>query len=198
MDTKIVKNEMQPVSAKLVIAQGVIQNLPEIVRAIKEIYALNKKEQPFSRVLQSRPDELNINKENFKGAVEGLTELSKSDNVDIETKVMDSDPPFPASPVSRKEGEEKASLPFYEPAKPGATTGGGPSGIFTTRQGAAHSRIRGAGPRGLSCGRFGPGPTCPCLARENTPRVRLSRAAEGARLRRIPERRGDGSLLAVL
>ena len=88
MDTKIVKNEMQPVSAKLVIAQGVIQNLPEIVRAIKEIYALNKKEQLFSRVLQSRLDELNINKENFKVLVEGLTELSKSDNVDIETKVM--------------------------------------------------------------------------------------------------------------
>ena len=88
MDKKIVKSEMQPVSAKLVIAQGVVQNLPEIVGVIKEIYALNKKEQLFGRVLQSRLDELNINKENFKALVEGLTELSKSENTDHETKVM--------------------------------------------------------------------------------------------------------------
>ena len=88
MDEKSVNSEMQPVSAKLVIVQGVVQNLPEIVGAIKEIYTLNKKEQLFSRVLQSRLDELNINKENFKVLVEGLTELSKSENTDTETKVM--------------------------------------------------------------------------------------------------------------
>jgi hypothetical protein len=88
MDKKIVKNEMQPVSPKLVIVQGVVQNLPEIIGAIKEIYALKKKEQLFSRVLQSRLDELNINKENFKVLVEGLTELSKSESADTETKVM--------------------------------------------------------------------------------------------------------------
>ena len=79
---------MQPVSAKLVIVQGVVQNLPEILGTIKEIYALNKKEQLFGRVLQSRLDDLNINKENFIALVEGLTELSKSENTDIETKVM--------------------------------------------------------------------------------------------------------------
>ena len=88
MDKKIVKSEMQPVSAKLVIVQGVVQNLPEILGTIKEIYALNKKEQLFGRVLQSRLDELNINKENFKILVDGLTELSKSENADKETKVM--------------------------------------------------------------------------------------------------------------
>jgi hypothetical protein len=88
MNQKIVKNEMQPTSLKLVIVQGVVQNLPEIVGAIKEIYALNKKEQLFGRVLQSRLDELNINKENFKVLVEGLTELSKSENTDTETKVL--------------------------------------------------------------------------------------------------------------
>lgn len=88
MDKKIVKSEMQPVSAKLVIVQGFVQNLPEIIGAIKEIYALNKKEQLFGRVLQSRLDELNINKENFKVLVEGLTDLSKSENTDNETKVM--------------------------------------------------------------------------------------------------------------
>jgi hypothetical protein len=88
MDEKIVNSEIQPASAKLVIVQGVVQNLPEIVGAIKEIYALNKKEQVFGKALQSRLDELNINKENFKVLVEGLTELSKSENTDAETKAM--------------------------------------------------------------------------------------------------------------
>jgi hypothetical protein len=88
MDKNIVKNEMQPVSVGLVIVQGVVQNLPEILGSIKEIYALNKKGQLFGQVLQSRLDELNINKENFKVLVEGLTELSKSENTDNETKVM--------------------------------------------------------------------------------------------------------------
>ena len=88
MDNKILKSEMQPVSPKLVIIQGVVQNLPEIIEAIKEIYVLKKKEQLFSKVLQSRLDELNINKENFKVLVEGLTELSKSECADVETKVM--------------------------------------------------------------------------------------------------------------
>ena len=88
MDKKSVSSEMQPVSAKLVIVQGVVQNLPEIIGAIKEICILNKKEQLFGRVLQSRLDELNINKETFKVLVEGLTELSKSENTDADTKVM--------------------------------------------------------------------------------------------------------------
>jgi len=88
MDKKIIKSEMQPVSAKLVIVQGVVQNLPEIIDAIKEIYIVKKKEQLFGRVLQSRLDELNINKENFKILIEGLTELSKSESADAETKVM--------------------------------------------------------------------------------------------------------------
>lgn len=88
MDKKNAKGEMQPVLPQLAIIQGVVQNLPEIIGAIKEIYTLNKKEQLFGRVLQSRLDELNINKENFKVLVEGLTELSKSENTDNETKVM--------------------------------------------------------------------------------------------------------------
>ena len=88
MDEKSINSELQPASAKLVLVQGVVQNLPEIVGVIKEIYTLNKKEQIFSKVLQSRLDELNINKENFKTLVEGLTELSKSENTDAETKAM--------------------------------------------------------------------------------------------------------------
>ena len=88
MDEKSGNSEMQPVSAKLIIVQGVVQNLPEIVGAIKEIYTISKKEQLFGKVLQSRLDELNVNKENFKVLVEGLTELSKSENTDAETKAM--------------------------------------------------------------------------------------------------------------
>lgn len=88
MEEKSMSSELQPVSAKLVIVQGVVQNLPEIVGAIKEIYTLNKKEQIFGKVLQSKLDELNINKENFKVLVEGLTELSKLENTDAETKAM--------------------------------------------------------------------------------------------------------------
>ena len=88
MDEKIIRNELQPVSARLVIVQGVVQNLPEIIGAIRDIYALNKKEQLSGKVLQSRLDELNVNKENFKVLVEGLTELSKSENTDAETKSM--------------------------------------------------------------------------------------------------------------
>jgi hypothetical protein len=88
MDEKIVKSELQAVSPKLVIVQGVVQNLPEIIGAIKEIYVIKKKEQLFGQVLQSRLDELNINKENFKVLVEGLTDLSKSESADSETKAM--------------------------------------------------------------------------------------------------------------
>ena len=88
MDKNIINSEPQPVSAKLIIVQGVVQNLPEIIGAIKDIYALNKKGQIFGQVLQSRLDELNVNKENFKVLVEGLTELSKLENTDPETKVM--------------------------------------------------------------------------------------------------------------
>lgn len=88
MEEKIMKNELQPISAKLVIVQGVVQNLPEVIATIKEIYILNKKEQYFGKALQSRLDELNINKENFKVLVEGMTELSKSENADPETKAM--------------------------------------------------------------------------------------------------------------
>ena len=88
MDEISASNEMQPVSAKLVIVQGVVQNLPEIIGTIKEIYTLNKKGQLFGQVLQSQLDELNINKENFRVLVEGLTELSKSENTDAETKTM--------------------------------------------------------------------------------------------------------------
>jgi len=85
---KNVNTDMQPVSTQMMIVQGVVQNLPEIIGAIKEIYTLNKKGEAFSQVLQSRLDELNINKENFNVLVVSLTELSKTENADEETKAM--------------------------------------------------------------------------------------------------------------
>lgn len=75
-------------SPQMVISQGIIQNLPEILGAVKEIYALHKKDKAFHSLLQSRLDEMNINKENFKVLVQSLTDLSKTENADIETKTM--------------------------------------------------------------------------------------------------------------
>ena len=85
---EIMTGNIQPTSVQLIITQGVVQNLPEIIGAIKEIYTLHKKEAVFRQVLHSRLDELNINKENFKVLVVSLTELSKTENADNETKVM--------------------------------------------------------------------------------------------------------------
>jgi hypothetical protein len=85
---EIVSSDLQPVTPKMMVVQGVVQNLPEIIGAIKEIYRLNKKGEAFSQVLQSRLDELNINKENFNVLVVSLTELSKTQDADEVTKKM--------------------------------------------------------------------------------------------------------------
>ena len=80
--------DLQPVSAKMMVVQGVVQNLPEILGSIKEIYRLKKKSEVFNQVLQSRLDEMNVNKENFNALVLSLTELSKTEDADEETKTM--------------------------------------------------------------------------------------------------------------
>jgi hypothetical protein len=72
----------------MIIAQGVIQNLPEIISAVKDIYTLRKKESAFRAALEARCAELNINSNNFSTLVQGLTELSKDQNADEATKVM--------------------------------------------------------------------------------------------------------------
>jgi hypothetical protein len=72
----------------MMIVQGVVKNLPEIIGAVKEIYRLNKKGDIFNQVLQSRLNELNINKDNFNVLVVSLTELSKTENADEETKTL--------------------------------------------------------------------------------------------------------------
>ena len=69
-------------------AKGLIDNLPVIIDGLKEVYALRTKEQAFQAALQSRCAELQINSQNFASLVQGLTELSKSDGSDDETKTM--------------------------------------------------------------------------------------------------------------
>jgi hypothetical protein len=84
----IPKATMPSTSSKLIIAQGIIENLPEIIGAIKEIYVVHKNENMFSQGLQGRLSELNINRDNFKVLVQSLTDLSKTDNADKETKQL--------------------------------------------------------------------------------------------------------------
>ena len=85
---KILKTDIQTTSPKLIIARGVIQNLPEITGAIKEIYYINQKGVFSQQILQAQLDELNINKEIFHLLVTSLTDLSKTANADKETKEM--------------------------------------------------------------------------------------------------------------
>ncbi|OQB29256.1 MAG: hypothetical protein BWY08_02118 [Bacteroidetes bacterium ADurb.Bin174] len=73
-------------SPQQVIAEGIIQNLPNIIDAVKVIYNTHKKGEVFQQVLHSRLEELNINQKNFGELVSSLTELSKSDNADPVTK----------------------------------------------------------------------------------------------------------------
>lgn len=83
-----IQNQPLTGSTGLVIVQGVIQNLPEILETFKEIYKIYDKGQKFDQYLQVKLTELNINKENFKVLVESLTELSKSEHADSETKAL--------------------------------------------------------------------------------------------------------------
>lgn len=74
--------------AQLAIVDGVVQNLPEIIGAVKEIYSLHQRGQMLDKVLQLKFAELNVNKDNFKVLVEGMSELLKLETVDPETKAV--------------------------------------------------------------------------------------------------------------
>lgn len=78
----------EPTTTGAMIAKGLIDNLPVIIDGLKEVYALRTKEQAFQAALQSRCAELQINSQNFASLVQGLTELSKSDGSDEDTKAM--------------------------------------------------------------------------------------------------------------
>ena len=77
-----------PTFPKMIVTQGIINNLPEIIGAIREIYVAHKRDKTYQQVLGGRIEELNINKENFKVLVQALTDLSKRQGADSETKQM--------------------------------------------------------------------------------------------------------------
>jgi len=70
----------------ITVADGVVQNLPEIIGALREVYKTHKKTQTFSQIVEANISVLNINKENFKFLIQSLTELSKTKDADDETK----------------------------------------------------------------------------------------------------------------
>lgn len=70
------------------LALGLVENLPAIVDALKDVYSLRAKHKVFKSALASRCEELEINSKNFSALVQGLTELSKADHADEETKAM--------------------------------------------------------------------------------------------------------------
>lgn len=75
-------------SAGMLVAKGLIDNLPVIIDGLRDVYALRTKEQAFQAALQARCAELQINSQNFAALIQGLTELSKSDGSDEDTKTM--------------------------------------------------------------------------------------------------------------
>ena len=74
--------------AGMIIAKGPVENLPEILSSFKEIYALRTKESAFKAALEARCSDMQINSQNFTALVQNLTELSKGDSADEETKSM--------------------------------------------------------------------------------------------------------------
>lgn len=78
----------QTISGQQMLVEGIIQNLPEILSTVREIYTTHKKGQIFQQVLQTRLGELHINQTNFAELVRALTELSKVENADPLTKDM--------------------------------------------------------------------------------------------------------------
>jgi hypothetical protein len=71
-----------------ILAKGLVEHLPEIMSSFKEIYALRAKENAFKSALEARCADMKINSQNFTVLVQNLTELSKGDTADEETKAM--------------------------------------------------------------------------------------------------------------
>jgi hypothetical protein len=87
-DLQTTQSSKASATTAMIIAEGVIQNLPEIISAVKDVYTIRKKESAFRAALEARCAELNINSNNFSTLVQGLTDLSKEQNADEETKAM--------------------------------------------------------------------------------------------------------------
>lgn len=75
-------------SLALTVADGVIQNLPEIFTALKDVYRVHKKTQTFSQIVEANLTVLDVNKDNFRFLIQALTDLSKDRDADPETKSM--------------------------------------------------------------------------------------------------------------
>lgn len=71
-----------------ILAKGLAENLPLIISSFQDIYTLRSKKETFQAALQARCAELQINSQNFSALVQGLTDLSKSEGADEETKAM--------------------------------------------------------------------------------------------------------------
>ena len=72
----------------VILANGLVENLPAILSSFKEVYALRAKESAFKAALEARCADMKINSQNFTTLVHNLTELSKSESADEETKSM--------------------------------------------------------------------------------------------------------------
>lgn len=70
------------------LALSLVENLPAIIEGLKDIYSLKTKNLAFNAALASRCEELQINSKNFSILVQGLTELSREDGADEDTKAM--------------------------------------------------------------------------------------------------------------
>jgi hypothetical protein len=77
-----------PFGSNEIIARGLVDNLPAIIEGLRDIYALRAKESSFKSALEARCAELQINSNNFGLLVNNLTELSKYETSDNETKTM--------------------------------------------------------------------------------------------------------------
>ncbi len=86
MESKIKEVCTANISPNLRIVNGIIDNLPDIITSVREIFKIHRKEKALSNILQTKIVEMNVNKDNFSVLVQALTDLSKSPDTDQETK----------------------------------------------------------------------------------------------------------------
>lgn len=84
-DTKLMKAEN---AIGNTLAQGFVQNLPEIIGSLREAYRIHKKDGMFTQILQAKITELKLSKENLGLFVTSLNELSRDKDADPESKAM--------------------------------------------------------------------------------------------------------------
>ena len=81
-------NAPASVETSAIIAKGLVENLPIILDSLREVYAMRAKESAFKAALEARCADMRINSQNFTTLVQGLTELSKAESADEDTKAM--------------------------------------------------------------------------------------------------------------